>query len=344
MTVGADLRYDPYQPGFRDSPYAHLRALRERAPVHRSMGFWVLTRHADVNAVLRDRRFDRGWDRRLEVMGIEGRAGTSAALRMQRLWILHQDPPDHTRLRALVSKAFTPRTVDALRRRVEVLVDEALDDVPSGAAFDFVTSVAYPLPATIIAELLGLDVDDPTRFATWAADITPTLQPSVSERRPARYWSAARGSTRRTGQAGATRWPMFRRKAFCSTTPCGATSAGAHPPSRTTPCGKRSPWPGPSSLVRRMPLALDTLVGERGGLLSGGERQRLAIARALLRRPRMLVLDEATNAIDATGEAELLARLAALDPRPTIVMISHRAESMARCDRVITVERGQLVG
>lgn len=100
---------------------------------------------------------------------------------------------------------------------------------------------------------------------------------------------------------------------------------------------------GAEPLVRRMPLALDTVVGERGGLLSGGERQRLAIARALLRAPRMLVLDEATNAIDATSEAELLARLAALDPRPTIVMISHRAESMARCDRVITVERGHLI-
>lgn len=100
---------------------------------------------------------------------------------------------------------------------------------------------------------------------------------------------------------------------------------------------------GAEPLVRRMPLGLDTVVGERGGLLSGGERQRLAIARALLRRPRMLVLDEATNAIDAAGEAELLARLAALDPRPTIVMISHRAESMAQCDRVITVERGRII-
>jgi ATP-binding cassette subfamily C protein len=77
-------------------------------------------------------------------------------------------------------------------------------------------------------------------------------------------------------------------------------------------------------------------------LLSGGERQRLAIARALLRRPRLLVLDEATNAIDAASEAALLDRLAALDPRPTIVMISHRAESMACCDQVITIERGEI--
>jgi len=99
---------------------------------------------------------------------------------------------------------------------------------------------------------------------------------------------------------------------------------------------------GAGALVRALPDGLDTVVGERGSLLSGGERQRLAIARALLRRPRLLVLDEATNAIDATSEAALLGRLAALDPRPTIVMISHRAESMACCDQVITIDRGAI--
>jgi ABC-type multidrug transport system fused ATPase/permease subunit len=100
---------------------------------------------------------------------------------------------------------------------------------------------------------------------------------------------------------------------------------------------------GAEALVRALPEGLDTIVGERGARLSGGERQRLAIARALLRRPRLLVLDEATNAIDAASEAELLDRLAALDPRPTIVMISHRAETMAHCDTVITIERGTIV-
>ncbi len=97
------------------------------------------------------------------------------------------------------------------------------------------------------------------------------------------------------------------------------------------------------ALVRALPEQLDTVVGERGARLSGGERQRLAIARAMLRQPRMLVLDEATNAIDAASEALLLDRLRALDPRPTIVMISHRAETMTWCDQVITIERGSMV-
>lgn len=97
---------------------------------------------------------------------------------------------------------------------------------------------------------------------------------------------------------------------------------------------------GANPVVERLPLGLDTLLGERGTLLSGGERQRIAIAGALLRQPRLLVLDEATNAIDVPAEAALLDRLAALTPRPTIVMIAHRAESLSRCDRIVTIEDG----
>ncbi|MES2441561.1 MAG: ABC transporter ATP-binding protein [Pseudomonadota bacterium] len=99
---------------------------------------------------------------------------------------------------------------------------------------------------------------------------------------------------------------------------------------------------GATAIVARMEQGLDTMVGERGTLLSGGERQRIGLARALLRKPRLLVLDEAANAIDAPGEAALLTRLAALDPRPTILMISHREESLAWCDRIVRVEAGSV--
>jgi len=99
---------------------------------------------------------------------------------------------------------------------------------------------------------------------------------------------------------------------------------------------------GADDLVRRMDNGLDTVVGERGALVSGGERQRLALARAMLRRPRLLILDEATNAIDVVGETLLLKRLIALKPRPTIVMIAHRAESLSLCDRIITLKDGGL--
>ena len=100
---------------------------------------------------------------------------------------------------------------------------------------------------------------------------------------------------------------------------------------------------GAAEIVRRMPQGLDSIVGERGTLVSGGERQRIALARALLRKPQLLILDEATNAIDIGGERAILDRLAAFPERPTIVMIAHRPESLARCDRVLHLDAGRLV-
>ncbi|WP_423605575.1 ATP-binding cassette domain-containing protein [Sphingomonas sp. MS122] len=99
---------------------------------------------------------------------------------------------------------------------------------------------------------------------------------------------------------------------------------------------------GAAAIVTRLGEGLETVIGERGGLLSGGERQRLGIARALLARPRLLVLDEALGAIDAEGEAELLGRLAALDPRPTILMITHREHSLRWCDMELRVADGRV--
>ena len=100
---------------------------------------------------------------------------------------------------------------------------------------------------------------------------------------------------------------------------------------------------GAEEIVRSAAQGLDTVVGERGGLLSGGERQRLCLARAMLRRPHLLVLDEATSAIDIEGEDALLKRLLQATPRPTIVMIAHRLESLRHCQRVLLFEGGRLV-
>jgi ATP-binding cassette subfamily C protein len=98
---------------------------------------------------------------------------------------------------------------------------------------------------------------------------------------------------------------------------------------------------GADTLVRGMEQGLETVVGERGSLISGGERQRLALARAVLRKPRLLIMDEATSAIDVAGERQILERLRALSPRPAIVIVAHRAESLASCDRVVQIEGGR---
>ncbi len=100
---------------------------------------------------------------------------------------------------------------------------------------------------------------------------------------------------------------------------------------------------GADGLVRGLEHGLDTVVGERGTLLSGGERQRIALARAVLRKPRLLVLDEATGAIDVAGERKILENLKRLRPRPTIVIVAHRAESLALCERVFRFEAGRCI-
>lgn len=99
---------------------------------------------------------------------------------------------------------------------------------------------------------------------------------------------------------------------------------------------------GADELVSRIAGRLDAVVGERGTLLSGGERQRIALARALIRNPAFLLLDEATNAIDVEGERDILTRLRGLKVPPTMVMIAHRDASLSLCDRVIALRAGRI--
>jgi len=101
---------------------------------------------------------------------------------------------------------------------------------------------------------------------------------------------------------------------------------------------------GADALVRGMADGLDTVLGERGTLISGGERQRICLARAVLRRPWLFVLDEATSAIDVATERDILKRLVGLHPRPTMVIIAHRDESLSGCDRILHFADGRLAG
>jgi ATP-binding cassette subfamily C protein len=100
---------------------------------------------------------------------------------------------------------------------------------------------------------------------------------------------------------------------------------------------------GVDDIVRSARDGLETVVGERGSLLSGGERQRLCLARAMLRHPHLLVLDEATSAIDVEGECAIFERLFQVVPRPTIVIIAHRKESLRYCEHVLVFEAGRIV-
>jgi len=170
--TSSEVRFDPFLLEFNADPYPFYHRLREADPVHQSpLGFWVLTRYDDCVMVLRDPRFGRaGFEGLLEsVYGNtveQGRLPTS---------MLFRDPPDHTRLRGLVSRAFTPRVVEALRPRIQQIVDGLLDRVQSAGRMEVISDLAYPLPVIVISEMLGVPEEDRERIKQWSADIARSL-------------------------------------------------------------------------------------------------------------------------------------------------------------------------
>lgn len=139
--------------------YDHLRRV---APTHRATvgPFWALTRHADCVAVLRDRRFGKADARVDEIFGVLG-GTTRRELRTEMLpSLLFLNPPEHTRVRALVSQAFTPRRVEALRPRIGVLVDQVIADLAGQNEADLVAQLATRLPIAVISELIGVPEAD----------------------------------------------------------------------------------------------------------------------------------------------------------------------------------------
>ncbi|MGH3565124.1 MAG: cytochrome P450 [Pseudonocardia sp.] len=173
-----------FDPAFRADPYPHYRRLREAAPVAAiAPGTWVLTRHADCTALLRDSRFghlDSDTQPTNPMFGqiSDARGRVYAPDGTPVLSFLLQNPPDHTRLRRVVSGAFTTRMVARLEPRVEQIVDGLLDDALSTGTVDLIPALAYPLPVTVISELLGVPPEDHTRFAEWSNAIARGVDPA----------------------------------------------------------------------------------------------------------------------------------------------------------------------
>lgn len=160
-------------PAFRDDPYPALRRLRETDPVNQApFGFWRLTRHRDVVRCLRESNVGvRRSDGSLPAPASpEDRLGA-----MRGSFMLQQDPPAHTRLRRLVSKAFTPRAVEALRPKIGEIVTSCLDRVAANGALDVIGDLALPVPSTVICEMLGVPLSDRERFTQWTAQATHGL-------------------------------------------------------------------------------------------------------------------------------------------------------------------------
>jgi len=171
-------------PQLLQDPYPFYKMLRNSNPVFRvpvgdadSPGLWILTRHRDVQAVLKDARFSVDRRRAAIVEQFKDRLPIAAALGEEgglRSMLL-MDPPDHTRVRGLVSKAFTPRRVAELRPRIEAIVTTLLDSVEGGGAFDLIDQLAAPLPAIVIAELLGVPAEDHRQFKEWSSALVSAI-------------------------------------------------------------------------------------------------------------------------------------------------------------------------
>jgi unspecific monooxygenase len=181
--------FDPTDLAFVADPYPAYRRLREAAPVVYDEGtdHWLVSRYEDVNALLRDRRLGRTY---LHVATHEEMGHPPDPPELDPFWhlirsgILDMEPPDHTRVRRLVSKAFTPRTVAALRPAISRIVDGLVDRVVGAGEVDLIASVAEPLPVEVIAELLGIPAEDRHHLRPWSADICRLyeLYPTAEDR------------------------------------------------------------------------------------------------------------------------------------------------------------------
>lgn len=168
------MQYSPQLPGVHECPYPHYAQLRAENPIHWSDAAqaWVLTRYADVVAVLHDLRFSNAARLQFAFAALpdEGRQQLQAVSRSMTRVLAYLDPPAHTRMRRLMNVAFRPQLAEAMRLRIQAIVDSLLDRVEDAGQMDVVRDLAYPLPIMVSAALLGLPSADHPRLAAWADD------------------------------------------------------------------------------------------------------------------------------------------------------------------------------
>ncbi|MEM7286437.1 MAG: cytochrome P450 [Actinomycetota bacterium] len=185
MTTTEPVFFNPLADGYMADPFPHFREIREADPVHYTLvERWALFAYDDVFRLLRDpalsvddAKADFGAENeRVElfesIMGDDLEPDTS---------MLNTDPPDHTRLRRLVSKAFTPATIEKLRPMVQEMVTASLDRMAAAGGGDLVAELAFTLPFDVISEMLGMPGSDKVKIRTWSEDIVKTLDPILTE-------------------------------------------------------------------------------------------------------------------------------------------------------------------
>ncbi len=173
--VKTGVTFNPLSREWREDPVPLFQRLREKDPVHYSelLRGYVVSRHEDVDAILRDhQRFSNDPRRGPNAEVLESLEVTQSMLNL--------DPPDHTRMRSLVTQAFTPRTIEGWRERVEGVIDDLFAQIGEAAEFDLMERIAVPLPVVVIAEILGVPATDLPKFKVWSDAIAKTLEPSMT--------------------------------------------------------------------------------------------------------------------------------------------------------------------
>ena len=169
--------FNPLSPEFIRNPYPHYERMRTTDPVHLTpLGMYVASRHAEASLVLRDKRFGMDYVERT-IRRYGPKIMNEPLFRGLRRWMLHQDPPDHTRLRGLFVKAFTARRVEDMRPRIQQIVDETLDGMIPQGRMDLIEDFAFRLPVTIICDMLGIPDEHREMFYADARESGHVLDP-----------------------------------------------------------------------------------------------------------------------------------------------------------------------
>ncbi|MFJ4513123.1 cytochrome P450 [Streptomyces sp. NPDC088816] len=186
MSAASGLAFDPWDPAFLADPYPAYAELRARGRVlhYEHTDQWLVPHHADVSALLRDRRLGRTYQHRFTH---EDFGRTPPPPEHEPFHVLNDhgmldlEPPDHTRIRRLVAKAFTPRTVERLKPYVHDLAGELVAALVAAGGGDLLADVAEPLPVAVIAEMLGIPESDRAQLRPWSADICGMYELNPSE-------------------------------------------------------------------------------------------------------------------------------------------------------------------
>ncbi len=165
---------------FYQDPYPIFAKLRSESPVFWSEKgeYWLVTNYELSREILGDLHFEKG-ARRFKALDMLAKfIPNKEMLCFRQQSMLNQNPPDHTRLRSLVNKAFTPSMIAKMRSHIESIANELLDKVESKKEFDLVADFSFPLPATVIAEMLGVPAQDRDRFKGWSHALVGVLEPN----------------------------------------------------------------------------------------------------------------------------------------------------------------------